>query len=142
MEWKEAIKSLARYFRIEDHEPDDAVCEVVIDERLELKIIHLDGRFLVFWGYFSEAVAENDLSKLKNMLRWNLARIAETDDTLAIESETNRLFLFRKKLLSELFVDNIFMEAESFVTNLAFWRDAYDYSREVPRGSNLMVFGF
>jgi hypothetical protein len=141
MEWVKAIEMLACYFRIEDHDPSHSVCEVVIDGHLELKMVHLDGRFLAFFGYFTGEITENDLVKLENILRWNFGRIADTDDTMAIESETNRLCLFRKKPLGEIFADNLFAEAESFVTNLAFWADAYDYSQEAPRGSNLTVFG-
>jgi hypothetical protein len=142
MEWVKAIEILARYFRIEDHDPNCSACEVVIDGRLELRMVHLDSRFLAFFGYFAGEITENDLEKLKNILRWNFGRIADTDDTMAIESETNRLCLFRKKPLAELFADNLFAEAESFVTNLAFWADAYDYSQVAPRGSNLTIFGF
>jgi hypothetical protein len=142
MEWVEAIEYLMGYFRVENQGPCDSIWEVVVDERLELKIIHLEGRFLAFFGYFTGEIRENDGAKLKHILRWNFARIADSDDAIAIESETNRLYLFRKKLLSELFTDNIFAEAESFVTNLAFWADAYDYSQAAPRGSNLTVFGF
>ncbi|MDR1907122.1 MAG: hypothetical protein LBQ03_02840 [Puniceicoccales bacterium] len=141
MKWVEAIGLLTQYFRVEEHNPDDLICEVVVDERLEVKIVCLDEQFLVFFGYFTEKITENDLPKLKNILQWNFARIAETNDTLSIESESNRLCLFRKRPLTELFADNIFSEAESFITNLAFWADAFDYSREIPRGSNLMVFG-
>jgi hypothetical protein len=141
MEWKEAIGLLVRYFRVENHDPDDSIYEIVIDERLGLKIAYLDGQFLVFSGYFGKKIEENDLLKLKNMLQWNFARIAETDDTLSIENESNCLCLFRKRPLVRIFTDNIFSEAESFIANLAFWADAFNYSREVPRGSNLMVFG-
>jgi hypothetical protein len=112
-----------------------------VDERFELKIVCLDGRFVLFLGYFGGEVTENDLPELKNMLQWNFARIADTDDTLSIESGSHRLCLFRKRPLARLFADNIFGEAESFIANLAFWADAFDYSQKVPRGSNLMVFG-
>jgi hypothetical protein len=141
MERKEAVGLLVQYFRIENHNPEDSTCELVVDERLELKIVCLEGQFLAFFGYFTGEITEHDLSKLKNMLQWNLACVADTDDTLSIESASNRLCLFRKRPLAKLFADSIFGEAESFITNLAFWADAFDYSREVPRGSNLMVFG-
>jgi hypothetical protein len=141
MEWVEAIELLVRYFRIEDHNPEEPVCEIVVDERFELKIVCLEGQFLAFFGYFTGEIAESDLPKLKNMLQWNLARVADTDDTLSIESESNRLCLFRKRPLAKLFADNIFGEVESFITILAFWADAFDYSREIPRGSNLTIFG-
>ncbi|MDR2812686.1 MAG: CesT family type III secretion system chaperone [Puniceicoccales bacterium] len=141
MEWGEAIEFLVRYFRVEDHNVEDSVCEIIIDEHLELKIAYLDGRFLVFWGYFAGEITENDLPKLKNILQWNFARIMDTDDILSIESESNRLCLFRKRSLAELFTDNLFGEMESFVANLAFWADAFNYVREVPRGSNLTIFG-
>jgi hypothetical protein len=141
MEWVEAIKFLAWYFRVEEHNPEEPVCEIVVDERFELKIVYLEEQFLAFFGYFTGEIAENDLPKLKNMLQWNLAHVADTDDTLSIESESNRLCLFRKRPLAKLFADSIFGEVESFITNLAFWADAFDYSREIPRGSNLMVFG-
>jgi hypothetical protein len=141
MRWVEVIELLMRYFRVGDYNPADLICEIMVDERFEIKIVCLDEQFLLFLGYFAGEVTEGDLPKLKNMLQWNFARIADMDDTLSIESESNRLCLFRKRSLSELFADNIFSEAESFVTNLAFWADAFDYFREAPRGSNLTIFG-
>jgi hypothetical protein len=141
MEWVEAIELLVRYFRVEDHNPEEPICEIVVDERFELRVVCLEGQFLACFGYFTGEIAENDLPKLKNMLQWNLARVADSDDTLSIESESNRLCLFRKRPLAKLFADNIFGEVESFITILAFWADAFDYSQEIPRGSNLMVFG-
>jgi hypothetical protein len=137
----EAIELLTQYFRVGDYNPDDLICEIMVDERFEIKIVCLDEQFLIFLGYFGGEVTESDLPRLKNMLQWNFARIADADDTLSIESESNRLCLFRKRLLSKLFTDNIFSEAESFVTNLAFWADAFNYSWEAPRGSNLTIFG-
>ncbi|MDR2200930.1 MAG: CesT family type III secretion system chaperone [Puniceicoccales bacterium] len=142
MKWMEAIELLARYFRVKDHDPNDPVCEVMVDERLELKITHLDQKFLAFFGYFTGMIGEGDWVRLKHMLQWNFARIAETYDTLSLESESHRLCLFRKWPLEELFKDNIFGEVESFIANLEFWTDAFDYTKEVPRGSNLTVFGF
>jgi hypothetical protein len=141
MDWVETIELLVRYFRIDDHNPEEPVCEIVVDERFELKVICLEGQLLAFFGYFTGEIMGSDLPRLKNMLQWNLARVADTDDTLSIESESNRLCLFRKRPLATLFADSRFGEVESFITNLAFWADAFDYFREVPRGSNLMVFG-
>jgi hypothetical protein len=142
MGWEEAIEILSHYFRVEDHNRDNSVCEIVVDERLDLKIVHLEKKFLGFFGYFTDEITENDLPKLKNMLQWNFARIADEDDTLSLENESNRLCLFRKKTLSSLFTDNLFMEAESFVSNLEFWSDAFNYSRKIPGGSNLTFLGF
>ncbi|MDR2806794.1 MAG: hypothetical protein LBB11_01390 [Puniceicoccales bacterium] len=142
MGWEEIMDILACYFRVEDHHREHPVFEVVIDERLSLKIIQGERNFIIFCGYFTEKNTENDLQKLKHLLQWNFARIAETDDSLSIESESNQLCLFRKRHSSELFMDNIFAEVESFVENLEFWADAFEYMRVVPRGSGLTVFGF
>jgi hypothetical protein len=142
MKWMEVIVMLTHYFRVEDHNPEDSVREVVIDEHLDLKIVCLNDQLLSFLGYFTKESTENDLPKLKNMLQWNFACIAEMNDIISIESESNRLCLFRKRPLGEFFADNIYLEIESFIANLAFWADAFEYTCEAPCGFNLMGFGF
>jgi hypothetical protein len=132
MGWMEIVERLMCYFRIEDDRLNDSICEIVIDERLDLKITHLDHEFLKFEGYFTGKITENDLPKLKNLLQWNFARITETEDTLSIEGESERLCLFQKWPLSGIFVNNLYAILESFVASLGFWADAFEASHSRP----------
>jgi hypothetical protein len=138
----DAINILAQYFRVEEENIKDEGLEVIIDQRLEIKCLYFSDTDFIFYGYFGDKIQEKDIRRLSNMLQWNFARIADNEDTLSIESESNRLCLFRKKPLSSLFIDNILIEAESFISNVEFWADAFDYGKEVPRDSKIMVWGF
>jgi hypothetical protein len=138
----DAIDVLAQYFRVEEENLKEEGLEVVIDQRLEIKCLCFSDMDFILLGYFGNKIQEEDTRRLSNMLQWNFARIADNEDTLSIENESNRLCLFRKKPLSSLFVDNILAEAESFVSNLEFWSDAFDYGKEAPRDSKIMVWGF
>ncbi|MDR1366709.1 MAG: hypothetical protein LBJ13_02250 [Puniceicoccales bacterium] len=140
--WVDAIELLAQYFRVEVEDSKDQNLELVVDQCLDLKFSCVTNDYLLFRGYFAQKLTEDSFLRIKSMLQWNFARIADTNDTLSIDSESKRLCLFRKKSLTSLFVDNIFSEVESFVSNLEFWSDAFEYTREAPRGSNLMIFGF
>jgi hypothetical protein len=138
----DAIELLAQYFRVEASDFKDQSLELVVDQCLDLKFSCFANDYLLFCGYFAQLLTEDSFPRIKSILQWNFARIADTNDTLSIDSGSNRLCLFRRKSLASLFVDNIFLEAESFVLNLEFWADAFNYTREAPRGSNLMTFGF
>ncbi|MDR0418125.1 MAG: hypothetical protein LBH08_01660 [Puniceicoccales bacterium] len=138
----DAIELLAQYFRVEVGNSKDQNLELVVDQCLDLKFSYLANDYLLFRGYFAQKLTEDSFPRIKNMLQWNFARIADTNDTLSIDGESKRLCLFRKKSLKLLFIDNIFSEVESFVSNLEFWLDAFEYTQKAPRGSNLMIFGF
>ena len=125
MRGMEAIEALARYFRVNVGDGEDRI-EVLVDEMLPVTCF-CRGDWLYFMGTISE-VQPSDLEKIKRMLQWTLVRITEKSDPLAYNPQEKTLYLFRKKLLSQIFNDNIFREAESFVENLTFWREAFLYT--------------
>ena len=127
----EAIDALAHYFRVNVSDGEDRI-KIFVDETLPI-ICFYRGDWLYFMGTIS-GIQPSDLEKIKRVLQWNLARITERCDPLAYNPQEKILYLFRKKLLSRVFRDNIFREAESFVENLTFWREAFLYTGNVSSG--------
>ena len=122
--------ALARYFRVSE---EGERIEILVDETLPVTCF-CRGDWLYFIGTISE-IQPSDIEKVKRMLQWNLVRITEKSDPLAYNPETKTLYLFRKKLLSQIFNDNLFRVAESFIENLTFWREAFLYTGTVSLGS-------
>ena len=125
MKGMDVVEMLARYFRVGLQDSDNCI-EVLVDETLLVRCFYRGD-----WMYFTGDIAvvqPSDFEKIKRMLQWNLARIAEKNDTLTYDSQTTMLYLLRKKPLARMFADNIFHEAETFVENLTFWREAFLYT--------------
>ena len=125
MKGMDVVEMLARYFRVGLQDGDSCV-EVFVDETLLVRCFYRGD-----WMYFTGDIATvqpTDFVKIKRMLQWNLARITEKNDTLTYNPQTTMLYLLRKKPLAQLFADNVFREAESFVENLTFWSEAFLYT--------------
>ncbi|UPA28367.1 MAG: hypothetical protein LW808_003645 [Verrucomicrobiota bacterium] len=138
MEDGEAMAALAQYFCVGDAETADAL-EVVIDEALKVRCF-CRSNWLYFWGEIAPIQATN-FESVQHLLRWNLARVPQTDDVLAYDPPMATVYLLHRRPLSKLFLDNIFQEAETFTANLAFWVDAFAYPTAVPT-ERLYVLGY
>lgn len=138
MEDGEAMAALAQYFRVRDTADTDTL-EIVMDDTLKIRCF-CRSEWLYFWGEVAY-LQPTDFETVQHLLRWNLARVPQTDDLLAYAPSTATIYLFRRKPLSKLFWDNIFQEAESFTANLAFWVDAFAYPTAVPT-ERLYVLGY
>ena len=125
----DVMGALARYFRVSG---EGERIEILVDETLPVTCF-CRGDWLLFLGTISE-IQPSDIEKVKRMLQWNLVRITEKSDPLAYNPQEKTLYLFRKKLLSQIFNDNIFREAESFIENLTFWREAFLYTGTISLG--------
>lgn len=132
------MAALAQYFRVRDT-ADTNTLEVVMDDTLKIRCF-CRSEWLYFWGEVAH-LQPTDFETVQHLLRWNLARVPQTDDLLAYDPSTATIYLFRRKPLSKLFWDNIFQEAESFTGNLAFWVDAFAYPTAVPT-ERLYVLGY
>ncbi|MDR1255983.1 MAG: type III secretion system chaperone [Puniceicoccales bacterium] len=124
MTWEEIVNVLSEFLMIEHWEKEeDGSYSIVIDESIEVNFIPLDKNYLVFQGCIGETLPANNSieAKLKQLLRWNFARIEDNNDVLSIDQRLRRISIARKILISQLSLDNLMDHVESFVRNVDFW---------------------
>jgi hypothetical protein len=106
-----------------------------------MSFIPLDGTRIVFQGCIGEPLSTNNSAeaRLRQLLQWNFARIADNNDILSVDQRSLRISIVTKIFLDKLSVDSLLDHVESLVRNVDFWLAAAEYKTTVIGLSPLLT---
>ncbi|MDR2436151.1 MAG: CesT family type III secretion system chaperone [Puniceicoccales bacterium] len=142
MTWEDTIGVLSEFLMVErwDREEDGAY-SIVIDDAIDINFIPSSSMHIVFQGCFGEPLPTNNSAeaKLKQLLQWNFARIADNNDILSVDQKSRKISIVRKILLEKLSIDSLLDHVESFVRNVDFWLAAAEHKTTAAGLSPLLT---